>query len=303
MKKLFWAIQAAAFYLFTWLFAIVPERFVNTLGDSVGLLMHRLLGSRRRIAVQNLASTLEYMRSDKGWSCNIATPEGIARQVFCSIGRSLVEVCRFYHGSGKGMISRLEVRGRENFDDALAHGKGVIFLTGHCGNWEMMALAYSDVFHSTMSVVARHQNNPYLHRMVEKMRSSYNNRVIYKDNAIRNIIGVLRKNGVVGMLLDQSVLPEEGCLITFLGRKAWASKAPIVIARKTGAVVLPAFSHREGDRHVVEIHPMLQFGTDTSDAGVVADVQTYSRAIEQYIIEHPTDWYWIHRRWKRTEGL
>jgi len=303
MKRFFWLIQAAAFYLFTWLLAIVPERLVNTLGDKVGLLMRTVIRSRRRIAEQNISSTLEYMRSWPEWNCSITAPEGIARQVFRSMGRSLVEVCRFYHGRGDGIISRLEVRGREHFEEARARGKGVIFLTGHCGNWEMMALAYSHVFNSTMSVVARHQNNPYLHNMVEKMRGSYNNRVIYKDNAIRNIIGVLRKNGVVGMLLDQSVLPEEGCLISFLGRKAWASKAPVVIARKTGAAVVPAFIHREGDRHVCQIHPMLQFGDDPSDAGVVEDVQIYSRAIEKFIVEHPTDWYWVHRRWKRTEGL
>lgn len=303
MKNLLWLIQVCLFYIFTWLVAVVPERFVNTLGDKVGLLMRRFIGSRRRIAEQNIASTLEHMRSRDGWSCSVTTPEAIARQVFCSMGRSLVEVCRFYHRRGGGIISRLEIRGREHFDEAVAKGKGVIFLTGHCGNWELMALAYNHFFNSTMSVVARHQNNPYLHSMVEKMRSSYNNRVIYKDNAIRNIIGVLRKNGVVGMLLDQSVLPEEGCLISFLGRKAWASKAPVVIARKTGAAVLPAFVHREGDRHVCQIHPIIQFEDDPSDSGIVRDVQRYSAAIEQFIVEHPTDWYWVHRRWKRTEGL
>ena len=303
MKKVFWWLQAAVFYLFTWIFAIVPEQFVSRLGCSVGLLMHTVLGSRRRIAEQNISRTLEHMRSQPGCNCSIETPEGIAREVFKNLGCSLVEVCRFYHGRGDNLISLLEVRGRENLDEALARGKGVIFLTGHCGNWEMMALAYSAVFKSTMSVVARRQNNPYLHNMVDKMRSSYNNRVIYKDNAIKNIIGELRKNGVVGMLVDQTVLPEEGVLISFLGQKAWASKAPVLIARKTGAAILPAFIHRENGRHVAEIHPLIQFTGNSSDDGVMSDVQLYSKAIERFITEHPTDWYWVHRRWKRTEGL
>jgi Kdo2-lipid IVA lauroyltransferase/acyltransferase len=85
-------------------------------------------------------------------------------------------------------------------------------------------------------------------------------RVIYKDNALRNMIAVIRKNGTIGLLVDQTVFPEEGYLIDFLGRPAWASKAPVLIARKTGVPIVPAFIHREEGRHVIDIpSPELQF--------------------------------------------
>jgi KDO2-lipid IV(A) lauroyltransferase len=154
-----------------------------------------------------------------------------------------------------------------------------------------------------MSVVARRQNNPYLNTMVEKMRMRYNNRVIYKDNALKNMMSVIRKQGTVGLLVDQAVFPEEGCLISFLGRPAWASRAPVLMSRKTGVPVLPAFIHYEVDHYVIDLYPEIEFSGDSSDDGWKADVQAYSRVIEQYIIKHPTSWYWVHRRWKRTEGL
>jgi len=96
------------------------------------------------------------------------------------------------------------------------------------------------------------------------------------------------------------VFPEEGALIDVLGRKAWASKAPVIIGQKSGAAILPAFIHREGDRHVVTIHPEHLLGNDMSETGINLETQRLSRYVEEYVIEHPTQWYWVHRRWKRA---
>lgn len=303
MKKIIWMLQVAVLYGFTWVVALVPERLSERFGLWAGLLLRRVLGSRRRIAEENISRVLEYMRAHPEWTCTIPTAEGIARELFCNLGRSLVETCRLYHGKGGGLIDRIEVRGREHYDTARAMGKGIIFLTGHCGNWELVALAYARLFKEPLSVVARRQNNPYLNTMVERMRQHYDNTVIYKDNALRNMIAVIRKNGTVGLLVDQTVFPEEGYLIDFLGRPAWASKAPVLLARKTGVPIVPAFIHREEGRHVIDIYPALQFDGDDSEQGWRDDVKTYSRMIEKYIVAHPTQWYWVHRRWKRTEGL
>ncbi len=303
MQKLIWLTQVAVLYGFTWLVALLPEQPAYYLGERVGLLMRRVLASRRRIAEENIAASLSYMRQQPNWGGGDATPEELARQVFGNIGRSLVETCRLYHGRAGRLIDTIEVRGREQYEAAHRRGKGVIFLTGHCGNWELVALAYARLFNTSMSVVARRQNNPYLNQMVERMRMHYNNRIIYKDNALKNMLAVIRENGLVGLLVDQAVFPSEGYLIEFLGRQAWASKAPVLLARKTDVAVVPAFIHRDGDRHVIELYPELQFGGENSDEGWQADVQLYSRAIERYIIEHPTQWYWVHRRWKRAEGL
>jgi len=303
MKKIVWMLQVAVLYGFTWVVALVPETLSRRFGVGVGLMMRRVLSSRRRIAEENISRVQEYMRGQPEWSCSIPTAEGITRELFCNLGRSLVETCRLYHGKGDGLIDRIEVRGMEHYDAARAMGKGIIFLTGHCGNWELMALAYARLFKAPLSVVARRQNNPYLNTMVERMRMHYDNTVIYKDNALRNMMSVIRKNGTIGLLVDQTVFPDEGYLIDFLGRPAWASKAPVLLARKTGVPIVPAFIHREQGRHVIDIYPLLQFEGATDEQGWQDDVKTYSSMIERFIVAHPTEWYWVHRRWKRTEGL
>ena len=300
MKKSIWAIQAALFYLFTLLFALLPERLAGPTGRLIGRMSALIIRKRHHTAIDNISQALPVMIKKGNGDFPLQTPEEIADVMFCHLGMSLVETCRLYHGRGEEVIEQIEVRGREHLEAARARGKGVVILTGHCGNWELAALALARHFNSTMSVVARRQNNPWLNRMVEKMRLRYDNLIIYKDNAFRNMLAVIRKNGIIGLLVDQAVFPEEGALIDFLGRKAWASKAPVLLARKSGTAIVPAFIHREADRHVIDIYPELIFSGDTSEAGVAADVQKYSSVIEAYIIRHPVDWYWVHRRWKRA---
>jgi Kdo2-lipid IVA lauroyltransferase/acyltransferase len=300
MKRISWALQAALFYLFTLVISSIPASLVPCFGRLAGLFLFHLLSGRRRVAIENIRQALPYMQQSPEWTCTLHSPEEIARNTFINMGISLVETCRLYHGKGENLIERVEIRGREHYEAAKARGKGLVFLTGHCGNWELGALAFSHKINAPVSVVARRQNNPYLNTMVEKMRIQYQNRIIYKDNALRNMISVIRKEGTVGLLLDQAVFPEEGALISFLGRTAWASKVPVVLARKTGVVVLPIFTHREGERHVITINPPCVFEGADTDEGMAADVKRYSEYIERSIIAHPTDWYWVHRRWKRA---
>lgn len=300
MKRTIWAAQAAAFYLFTLAMSAIPEGSIRCAGRCLGLSMHRLLAGRREIAIDNIRQALPFMRRHPAWSSPLETAGEIARETFIHLGTSLVETCRLYHGRGDRIIDAIEMRGREHYERARARGKGVIFVTGHCGNWELMALAFSRISDDGMAVLARRQDNPYLNGMVERMRMGYNNRVIYKQGSLRQLIGVVRKRGAIGILADQGVLRSEGVLIDVLGRKTWATRAPVIMAQKTGVPLLPAFIHREGDRHVITIWPEFVPGGDTSEEGIRRDVQALSRYLEAFVCAHPQDWFWVHRRWKRA---
>ncbi len=303
MKGIIWFFQVAVFYCCTLAFAFIPAGLIRPVGCFTGRLGGILIAKRRRVAVENIRLALPFMTNHPDWNGPSQDPEELARMMFCHLGMSFVETCRLYHGRGKEALERIEIRGWEHLEAAKARGKGVIVLTGHCGNWELAALTIPRRFNSAMSVVARRQNNPYLNKMVEKMRLNYGNQIIYKNNALKNMLTVIRKNGLIGLLADQAAFPKDGALIDFLGRKAWATKAPVLVARRSGTAVVPAFIHREADRHVIEMHPELVFSDDTSEEGVALDVQNYSRTIEDFVVRHPVDWYWVHRRWKRAENL
>jgi KDO2-lipid IV(A) lauroyltransferase len=153
-----------------------------------------------------------------------------------------------------------------------------------------------------VSVVARAQNNPYLNRMVAWVRAKYGNNIIYKQGALKAILSELRHNRVVGILMDQAVFQNEGFVIDFLGRPAWTTKMPALIGRKTGAAMLSAFIHREGDEQVIRFSPpfFLDGSAGDGDAALIEDTHRLSRHIEDHIRAYPSEWLWIHRRWKRA---
>lgn len=300
MKRIVWALQAVVFYCLTLAAALLPASITYRLGALAGLLIPCLVPKRRAIAIDNISRALPFMKAHPLWDSPCEDAGELARETFKNLGRSLMEVCRLYHGRGEDVIANIELRGRENYEAARAKGKGVIFLTGHCGNWELLALAFSSLFGEGVSVVARRQNNPFLNRMVERMRMSYDSRVIYKQGALKGILSALKKGELVGILADQAVFSEDGALIDVMGRKAWASKAPVVIAQKSGAPLIPIFIHREGERQVITFYPEHRFSGDMSDEAIKKETQALSRYVENFVVAHPTQWYWVHRRWKRA---
>ncbi|MGO9377068.1 MAG: lysophospholipid acyltransferase family protein [Dissulfurispiraceae bacterium] len=295
MKKIKWALEAVAVLVFVLPFAALPMTLALKAGELLGFVVYVLWGSRRRIAIGNVEKAVEA----GGLSIDVS-PSQIVRKSLMNLGRSLAEIVKIYFGLGRQLIESIEVVGFDNYLRAKEKGKGILFITGHCGNWELTALGFG-VRVAPVAVIARAQNNPYLNRLVEKARSRYGNRIIYKQGALMAVLSVLRDNGIVGILMDQAVLPEEGFIVDFLGRGAWTTKIPALIARKRGAAVIPAFIHREGGRYIGTIYPEVALSQEkVEEKALIEDTKKISSYIENYIREHPTEWLWIHRRWKRV---
>ncbi len=299
MGELFWKVQAAVFYCLTLVGALIPVAATERGGAVVGSVIWRILPKRRDIVQDNLKEALGYLGAHPLWCVPGSGTAPLAAQTYGNLGTSLIEVCKLYHGRGEHLIADIELRGLEHYEAARARNKGVICFSGHCGNWELMALALGRLL-GDGAVVAKRQNNPHFNRMVERMRMSYNSRVIYKKGAFRGILSALRSGDMVGILADQAASHEDGVLVSVMGRKAWASKAPVLLARKSGAPLLPVFIHREGDHHVITFYPEHTFSGDMSDCGIQRETQALSHYVENFVAAHPAQWYWMHRRWKRA---
>ena len=172
MKRINWAIQAIFFYLFTLVIATIPRSQFIRIGKKTGIFLFNILHSRRAIAIDNISRALPFMKRHPSWSGEFETAEEIAMATFMNLGISIVEVCRLYHGKGDILIDSIEVTGRENLLLAREKHKGIIFVGGHCGNWEMMSLSFKKLFDENVWAIVRQQNNPYLNAVVDKMRMS-----------------------------------------------------------------------------------------------------------------------------------
>lgn len=298
LKQLRWYLEMAFFVVISSTVALLPNSIALSAGRLMGRTAFLILGRRRKVAIANLEASLPFLQRQPGWQGG--TAKELARGVFENLGCCIVEVCKIYGGRGQELIDSVEFRGMEHFEEAFAKGKGLIFITAHSGNWELLALAFGMRRHP-LSVVARRQDNPHLNRMVEGIRKGYGNGLIYKEGALRAMFSSLKKREVVGLLIDQAVQSEWGILADFLGRPAWTMRMPSLIARKSGAPLLPAFIHREGSKSVITIHPEYRLSAaEDPEVAAAEDANGLNRYIEEYVARHPEQWYWVHKRWKNA---
>lgn len=282
-------LELLSFYALSLPVAAMPYSLSKKAGELFGLSMYLLWRSRRRIALENVREAQR-----KNFISPSASAERIVRDNFRHLGLSLVEVVKVYYGLGDCLVRDVSFEGMENFQKAREKGRGVLFITGHCGNWELMALAHS-LESGNFGLVARPLDNPYLNRIIERIRSRFGNSVIYKKGALKSIFRTLKAGGSVGILIDQAVIADEGVIIDFLGRPAWTSRMPVALARRTGSPLLPAFIRRTGQGHTITVYPEVELTGDDAE-----DTKMLSAFIEDYIRENPSQWLWMHRRWKRT---
>jgi Kdo2-lipid IVA lauroyltransferase/acyltransferase len=275
MNKLLRMLEAGIVIFLSLPLAVLPMRWSLKAGEILGLFVLYLWKSRRKIAIENLSKTIA-----AGQIKSHDPAEKIIRENFKNFGRSLIEVIKIYYGFGNPLIDSVIMEGVEHFQAAKSKNKGVIFITGHCGNWELMALTTGLKF-SDVSIVARPIDNPYLNKFIEGVRRKYGNSIIYKKGALKPIMQALKKNHIVGILMDQAVLSSEGYVIDFLGRGAWTTKMPALLARKTGAAVLPAFIHRTDKRHKMIIYPEIELSrSEDTEKAVKEDTVRFSGFIE-----------------------
>ncbi|MBY0502424.1 MAG: lysophospholipid acyltransferase family protein [Bryobacteraceae bacterium] len=211
---------------------------------------------------------------------------------FVSLGRLLHSFAHLpsLHQGNIGEWIRYE--GFEHYEEAKRRGKGVLFATGHLGNWELSAYAHA-LLTEPMSFVVRPLDNPLLDAFVAKRRAGSGNRVIEKKDFARGLIRALRANEAVGILVDQNAMANEGIFVDFFGTPACTSPVFAKIAARSGATVLPGFAVWRQEGFVLKFYAPVPMTGDE-----VADTQAVQAAVERAVREYPSQWLWIHRRWK-----
>ncbi len=216
----------------------------------------------------------------------------IADGVFASIGRVLVAFARLPSIHANNVDTWIRCEGMEHVKLARERGRGLLFATGHLGNWELSAFAFA-LLERPIHMVVRPLDNPMIDRLVARYRGLSGNRSIDKREYARGILQALARNEMVGILSDQHV--QDGVAVTFFGQNATASSGIAKIAARTGALVVPGFAlwSATENKYVLRFFPPVEI---TGDAEL--DTQRVQLAIEVAILQYPDQWMWIHQRWK-----
>jgi Kdo2-lipid IVA lauroyltransferase/acyltransferase len=269
----------------------LPPRVGQALGIVLGRGAYWLLPGRRRVALDNLRLVF-------GDTLSPAARATLARQSFEHLGITAVECCRLFFGPAERLLRRVRGRGTEHLGEALAQGRGIFFLTGHFGNWELLAATHG-LAGFGLSVVVRPLDNPYLDALIARARERSGLRAISKRDAVQGVHAALARGECIGILLDQDA-GRAGVFVPFLGHAASTSRALAVLALKTRAPVVPAFIHRlsDGDHELVLDPEIPLVITGDLDHDIVVNTARFTAAIERHVRAHPEQWFWVHRRWK-----
>lgn len=278
-----------------WLLAHLPARAGLWVGRRLGDLAWWVLPRRRGLACANLARAFRHERSP-------AELRRVARQSFQHLGMTLVEVSTLLFRPPGVMLGRMELAGRQHLDKAAAEGRGILLLSAHLGNWELLAPSHL-LTDFELSIVLRPLDEPVADRLASRFRRRSGADLIDKRRGLRHILHALRDGRMVGLLLDQNASRAEGVFVPFFGTPASTSKSLAVISLRTGAPVVPVFIRRVAtDRHRVECDPALPFPPDRD---VTAYTAMFNEAIEAAVRRAPEQWLWMHERWRtrpRPEG-
>ena len=266
----------------------------------VGQFLGGMLGTAASfLPVPRLRVALENMRSCLGEEWSEAELRRLNRRMFRHFGRMLFEVPHILRLTPKNMERYVTFENEAHFSRALAQGKGVIVLTGHFGNWEIMSSAIT-LRYGGGSVVVRPLDYPPADRILEELRSRFNTEIIPKQKGARRILAALKRGRPVGILLDQNVDWYEGAFVDFLGQTACTNKGLALIALKTGVPVVPAFPVRRprGGYRVVFLPPVEARRTGDPRRDVEDTTALYAAVLSRAIRTYPDHWFWFHRRWK-----
>ena len=275
---------------------ILPRPLARAFGISIAWLVYCLHRKLRRVGMRNLELAFpEKTPSDR---------KRILHGVFRSLGRQAAEVCLFPRYTRENVSQTVVYEGFENFERALAHGKGVMFLTAHLGAWELSAFSHS-LYGHPLNVVMRPLDNPYLDRLTRRYRTMHGNKAVDKDFA-RGLIAALRKGETVGVLMDTNMIAGQGVFVDFFGHQACTATGVARVALKTDAAVVPGFTIWDPvlKKYRLRFDPAVKLiHTKDREADVVANTALFTKIIEDYVRRYPDQWLWVHRRWKtRPEG-
>ena len=292
LNRLYRSIEYYIFILSLKVLSFLPLRFTAKAGEVIGGLLYVIDRRHRAIALKNLNMAL-------GGERDLDRLKQIARRSLENLGRSAGEFISIRRYTKENIREFITFEGLENFESAHKEGRGVIMLTGHFGNWELLGIAIS-LLGYPFHVVVRPLDNRPLDKRVNELRSFGGNKVIYKKNALSESLRLLKKRQLVGFLIDQNTSREEGVFVDFFGKKAATNRGLALIALKSRAPVVPVFIIREGQ---VNHRVVFEKGVEVTRSGDISEditknTQRFTKIIESYIIKHPDQWLWVHDRWK-----
>jgi len=270
----------------------LAHRHIIGLGKVLGAAAYFLDLPHRRIVRRNLQFTHPDWTREK--------IDNLARRVFQNLGISFLETFQLATLSREQVLGRVRVVGLENLQNALKSKSGLILVSAHLGSWETGLLFFCCYIQKPILGVAKKIRLAPLNRWVHRLRSRFGLKIVYKKGALPEMRRVLRRGGVIGLLVDQS-RRSEGVDVNFFGHRVTTTPAAAFLAIRCQSPVLPLFCVRDdsGRLNVIVKSPLEMKRTGDLRSDIQSNTQMITDVVEKAVRQYPDQWFWVHKRWKK----
>jgi len=277
--------------LFVFINGSLPLPFSYFLGKVLGNIAYLVIGRHRKRAFDSLSIAFPRL--------SVLKRKKIIRKFFVFMAQGSFEL--LYYLKNLKALSDVRIEGSEHLKDALAKGRGVIIVTAHLGNFPLMSLKLARAgfpVHIVARPMRDEQVGDYLHDL--RTKAGVGTILSYpRKDCITGILNALRANSVIIMQMDQN-FGTGGVWVKFFNKLAATPTGPIVLSLRTKAEVVPAYIYRDSkNKHCVKIFPAKELiVTDDKDQTNLLNAIELTKMIEDWVKDVPSQWGWIHRRWK-----
>ncbi|MDP2990288.1 MAG: lysophospholipid acyltransferase family protein [Kiritimatiellota bacterium] len=278
----------------SWLSARLSPSQVQRMGRALGW----LLGSGLRFRRKEVQAALQRCFPEK----SPADVRAIADGMYRHLGIFLIEILRTGYIDPATLDEEVDFSGLEKAMQILSQGRGLIVLTAHVGNFELLAMMGA-LKGAPLTVITKALKPKWLNDWWIETRGKFGVKMLPARDSYRYCREALKANGVLGFILDQNMKRNRGIFVDYFGRPACTSPGLALLSAQTGAPVLPVFMLREPDgRNRVHVFDPLPPPASADKEAIRQATQAYTTIIEQFVRAHPDQWIWLHRRW-RTQPL
>lgn len=291
-----YAVVYALMRLMIVISGIVPRKAWIRFCGRLGVVAYWFAHQSRSLVKQNLSMIYGRERSEK----EIA---GMSREVFVMLGRNGGEVIRGFNIYNQETLMKMRVlHGIEYVEAAHKKGKGVLLLTAHIGAFEFVATELATRGFQPMIVVTPLKDRR-LNDLLLRQRNRFGALIVDRGKETVKLLRNLKAGGMVMILIDQDTKVKSR-FVNFFGKPCATPIGATILAMRTGAAVVPMFIHLRDDLlQEMNCYPEIPVvNTGDEEADLVTNTQRFSDAIEAEVRRYPTQWPWMHERWKTRPG-
>ena len=273
------------------IFNILPRNISLFFGSILGYLSYLLYGKEK-------AKSNRHLQIAFGDKLSEAERKTIIRKMFLNIVWNFIDIVRIPKYYKSELRSLIEVEGIENFNKVYKRGKGVIGVTGHIGNFELLAaFAAGEGYKS--AVIGRELYDKRLNKLLVTNRESAGVINIDTKDSPRKLIKLMKDGYALGVLIDTDSTRVRGEMIPAFGKLSNTPVGQSIIGLKTGAGFVPMVCLRNGKRYKLIFKPEVTINrTDDFDADVYNITKKCTEVLEEIVTEHKDQWIWMHNRWR-----